>query len=99
MSGLYVKFANPEVKKDDDYNHRSTLGYICLAYIPVGIGFSNILLRKMKGLHFIQLSLYKIFIALIITSGICYINHDTLRILWRFSSLDFTYLIVGSIFQ
>ena len=45
----------------------SVFDYLVLIYIPLGIAFTNILLRKMKGLHFIQLSVYKIVIALIIS--------------------------------
>tara|TARA_B110000285_G_C15040871_1_gene571724 strand:+ start:146 stop:613 length:468 start_codon:yes stop_codon:yes gene_type:complete len=45
----------------------SVFDYLVLVYIPLGIAFTNILLRKMKGLHFIQLSVYKIIIALVIS--------------------------------
>ena len=80
MSGISVKFVF-EKTKDDAHNNKSTFGYICLVYIPVGIALSNILMRKMKGLHFIQLSLYKIVIALIIASSICAIKQESLSIL------------------
>jgi drug/metabolite transporter (DMT)-like permease len=78
MVGLAVKFSFPEhstgSKHDAHKSGRSTFGYLCLAYIPVGIALSNILMRKMKKVHFIQLSIYKIIIALVITTIICVIR-------------------------
>ena len=76
MIGLAVKFSCPEdsVAKHSVLKGRTVFGYICLAYIPIGIALSNILLRKMKKVHFIQVCVYKITIALIIATTICLIR-------------------------
>ena len=75
LSGLAVKFSHPETAKHHDVHaDASVLDYIFLGYIPLGIAASNILLRKMKGLHFVQLNIYKIMIALVIAVSICFIT-------------------------
>jgi hypothetical protein len=75
VSGLAVKFSHPETAKHHDVHaDASVLDYIFLGYIPLGIAASNILLRKMKGLHFVQLNIYKIMIALVIAVSICFIT-------------------------
>ena len=74
MSGIAIKFYPQIFDKGHSTNpdaDASIFAYVCLVYIPIGCALSNILLRKMKGLHFIQLSLYKIVIALMISSAIC----------------------------
>lgn len=41
--------------------------YIFLAYVPIGLAATDILLRKFKKLHFVTLSVYKIVIACLIS--------------------------------
>ena len=100
MSGVVIKFSYPETESQNDntHNKKSTLGYIFIAYIPIGIAASNILLRKMKGLHFIQLNIYKIIIALMISSSICGILKVSLSVINNFTALDYTWLILCTLF-
>ena len=55
--GLAIKFSFPQdspgSNNDVHVSKKSIFAYICLAYIPVGIGLSWILMRKMKKVHFI----------------------------------------------
>jgi drug/metabolite transporter (DMT)-like permease len=101
--GLAIKFSFPQdlagSKNDVHKSGKSIFGYICLAYTPVGIALGWILMRKMKKVHFIQLSLYKIIIALVVTTTICLIRQESLSLLSSFSGLDWFYLIAGSLFQ
>jgi len=45
-------------------------GYIGIFYVPVGLSLSNVLMRKMKGLHFVQLAVFKTFISIPVVGGI-----------------------------
>ena len=109
MIGLFIKFypniflkGNDHGKTDDDHIGLSEsyliFNYVLLAYIPLGIALSNILLRKMKGLHFIQLSVFKITFALIVAIIISALTGDKLTILKKFKLVDYVYVIVGSLF-
>lgn len=52
------KYINPSHR---DANHHGVpwWGYVGLFYVPVGLASSNVLMRKMKGLHFVTIALYK----------------------------------------
>ena len=89
----------PTPAKDKVMEGPSAFDYILLAYIPIGIAFTNILLRKMKGLHFIQLSVYKIIIALSVAAIICIIEQSPLNPVLKFKWYDWVILVVGSLIQ
>ena len=100
MIGIAVKIypaifdkadSSPDLKKANIYD------FLFLAYIPLGIALSNILLRKMKGLHFIQLSVYKIITALLISTCICLIEQTSLEPVYSFDAIDVTYLLLTSL--
>jgi hypothetical protein len=99
LSGIAVKLAFPEPIATNTNNIKTTSGYILLAYIPIGIAASNVLLRKMKGLHFVQINIYKIIIALTISSSICAIKQVSLSVIKEFTALDYTWLILSTLFQ
>ena len=53
------KYINPSHR---DAHHNIEIpwyGYFGLFYVPVGLASSNVLMRKMKGLHFITIATYK----------------------------------------
>lgn len=52
------KYINP-THRDEHHGAVPWYGFFGLFYVPVGLASSNILMRKMKGLHFITIALYK----------------------------------------
>jgi hypothetical protein len=75
----------------------TVVDYLLLLYIPLGIALSNILLRKMKGLHFIQLSVYKILYALAIAGAIVLIQGTSIQPVKNFTTVDWLILVGGSL--
>jgi len=45
--------------KSNDLDHKPWYAYLGLVFVPLGMGSSNVLMRKMKKIHFVTLGVYK----------------------------------------
>ena len=73
--------------------------YFGLFYIPIGSAGSNILMRKMKGLHFVQIALFKyVFMVPLFLTIFLIIGFDWAP-LENFDTLDWILIVLAAIAQ
>ena len=73
--------------------------YFGLFYIPIGSAGSNILMRKMKGLHFIQIALFKyVFMVPLFFTIFAIIGFDWTP-LENFDTIDWILIVCAAVAQ
>jgi len=85
-----------------DTNHSIAIpwyGFLGLFYVPVGLASSNVLMRKMKGLHFITIALYKYVLMMPLLLIIFLIIGFDWKSIQNFEVLDWILIVLAAICQ
>ena len=94
------KYINPSHR---DANHPSAVpwwGYFGLFYVPVGLASSNVLMRKMKGLHFVTIALYKYVLMMPILAIIfLFVVRFKWEVIENFEIIDWILIVLAAICQ
>lgn len=94
------KYINPSHR---DANHPNAVpwwGYFGLFYVPVGLASSNVLMRKMKGLHFVTIALYKYVLMMPILAIIfLFIVQFKWEVIENFDTIDWLLIVLAAICQ
>jgi len=78
---------------------RPFYAYIGIIYVPVGLSLSNVLMRKMKGLHFIQLSVFKLFVSIPIAGFVLALSRPSWEVFAHFGYVDWIILVASAVVQ
>ena len=93
------KFIGPSHR---DAHHNTIIpwyGYFGLFYVPVGLASSNVLMRKMKGLHFITIATYKYVIMMPLLVLIFVVFGFDWETIENFELLDWFLIVLAAICQ
>ena len=71
--------------------------YLGIVYVPLGLSFTNVIMRKMKGLHFVQVSVFKLFISIPMAVIYLLATRPSYQALENFEVLDWVYLVILTI--
>ena len=100
---LGVSFMTYDHYTSPEHAHHSLgipwYGYFGLFFIPIGLGSSNILMRKMKGIHFVTLALFKYVFMVPLLLLIFLIKGFDWDVLKNFDWIDWVLIILAAMCQ
>ena len=81
--------------KKMQHDHTPILGVLGLFMLPLLSSSGAILMRKMKGLHWLTLTIYLNMFLILVSGSILYYQGASLDYIWKFDSFDWFCILVS----